>query len=124
MHRDFTYIDDIVEGVIRTLDKPAVSVSKNDISKSNLSISNAPYKIFNIGNGNSISLIKYVKTLENVLGIKANINFMDMQKGDVTSTDADNSALNNWVGFKPSTSIDKGIQSFVDWYKEFYHVKS
>jgi len=124
MHRDFTYIDDIVEGVIRTLDKPAVSVSKNDISKSNLSISNAPYKIFNIGNGNSISLIKYVNTLENVLGIKANINFMDMQKGDVTSTDADNSALNNWVGFKPSTSIDNGIKSFVDWYKEFYHVKS
>ena len=124
MHRDFTYIDDIVEGVVRALDKPPTSINKNNISKFNTSMSNAPYKIFNIGNGNSISLIKYVKTLEDVLGIKAIINFMDMQQGDVTSTDADNSALDKWVGFKPSTQIEKGVKSFVDWYKEFYSVKN
>ena len=88
--------------------------------KFNSSISNVPYKIFNIGNGNTVSLMKYINTLEKVLGIKANINFMEMQKGDVSSTQADNSSLNEWVDFKPSTSIEKGIENFVDWYNKFY----
>lgn len=124
MSRDFTYIDDVVEGIIRVLDRPPANEDNNDLSKFNSLINNAPFKIFNIGNGNSVSLIKYVNTLEKTLGIKAKINFMDIQKGDVGITQADNSSLDEWVGFKPFTSIDKGIKNFVDWYKKFYLNKS
>ena len=120
MKRDFTYIDDVVIGVIKVLDKIATPSKIYNSKKPNPSISNAPFRVFNIGNGKPVPLIKYVNTLENILGIKAKINYMDMQKGDVLSTYADNSSLDEWVGFKPSTSINKGIKSFVEWYKAFY----
>ena len=122
MNRDFTYIDDIVDGVVRVLDKVATPSGDYNQSKPNPSISNAPFRIFNIGNGKSIPLMKYINTLEDILGIKAKIKFIEMQKGDVISTHADNTALNRWVGFKPSTLINKGIKKFVDWYRAFYHV--
>ena len=120
MDRDFTYIDDITEGIIKILDKPATSFDNKNKLKFNRSFGNAPYRIFNIGNGHPVSLIKYIKTLEKLLGVKAIVNFMEMQKGDVKSTNADNSALEEWVGFKPSTTINKGIKNFVDWYKDYY----
>jgi UDP-glucuronate 4-epimerase len=122
MNRDFTYIDDIVDGVVRVLDKVATPSGDYNQSKPNPSISNAPFRIFNIGNGKSIPLMKYINTLEDILGIKAKIKFIEMQKGDVISTHADNTALNRWVGFKPSTLINKGVKKFVDWYRAFYHV--
>jgi UDP-glucuronate 4-epimerase len=122
MNRDFTYIDDIVDGVVRVLDKVATPSNDYNPFKPNPSISIAPFRIFNIGNGTSIPLMKYINTLEDVLGIKAKIKFIEMQKGDVISTHADNTALNSWVGFKPSTLINKGIKKFVDWYRAFYHV--
>lgn len=123
MDRDFTYVDDIAEGVVKTLDKVASPSADYDAFNPNPSISSAPFRIYNIGNGNPVSLIEYINTLENVLGIKAKINFMDMQKGDVKSTHSDNSALDQWVGFKPRTSINEGVKIFVDWYKEFYRIK-
>ena len=123
MNRDFTYVDDIAEGVIKTLDKAASPSADYDSYNPNPSISSAPFRIYNIGNGNPVSLIEYISTLENVLGIKAKINFMDMQKGDVKSTHSNNSALDKWIGFKPRTSIKEGIKIFVDWYREFYKIK-
>jgi UDP-glucuronate 4-epimerase len=122
MDRDFTYVSDIAEGVVKTLDKVASPSNNYDAFNPNPSISSAPFRIYNIGNGNPVSLIEYINTLENVLGIKAKINFMDMQKGDVKSTHSDNTALDKWVGFKPRTSINEGVKFFVDWYKEFYKI--
>lgn len=122
LKRDFTFIDDITRGVIKVLDKIATPCKNYDSSKPNPSISDAPYRILNIGNNNPVSLMKFVNTLENSLGQKAKIKLIEMQKGDVFSTHSDNTALDNWVGFKPSISIEEGIKSFVDWYKSFYRV--
>ncbi len=115
MRRDFTYIDDIVEGVFRCCYKPA----SNDDNKSNFSTS-APYKIFNIGNGKPIELMKFLSLLEKELGMEANKEFLNMQKGDVVETWACNDSLYNWVGYKPLTSIEDGVKKFVHWYKSFY----
>jgi UDP-glucuronate 4-epimerase len=122
LRRDFTFIDDIVKGVIRALDKIATPSDNYHSSKPNPSISNAPYRILNIGNDTPVPLMKFVNTLENLLGEKAKIRFIEMQKGDVFSTHSDNTALDKWIGFKPSTSIEEGIKIFVDWYKFFYRV--
>jgi UDP-glucuronate 4-epimerase len=122
LRRDFTFIDDIVKGVIRVLDKIATPSDNYHSSKPNPSISNAPYRILNIGNDSPVPLMKFVNTLENLLGEKAKIRFIEMQKGDVFSTHSDNTALDKWIGFKPSTSIEEGIKIFVDWYKFFYRV--
>ena len=120
--RDFTYIDDIVEGVIRTLDnvaKPNPAWS-SDIPDS--ATSNAPYRLYNIGNNQPVELMKYIETLENCLGKKAQYNFLPLQPGDVPATYADIEALEQDVGYKPATSIESGIQRFVDWYRGFYKV--
>ena len=122
MIRDFTYIDDIVEGVVKTSDKPASPSLDYDPKNPNPSISDAPYKVFNIGNGDPIPLMDYISSIENALGISAQINLMEAQKGDVISTCADNSELEKWIGFKPSTSINNGVKKFTDWYKDFYKI--
>lgn len=113
MMRDFTYIDDIVEGVVRVLDKPATAAPNTS----------APYRIFNIGNNQPVQLLDFIGLLEDAIGIKAQKEYLPMQPGDVKATYADTSALDAWVGFKPSTPLQQGVMHFVDWYREFYIYK-
>tara|TARA_Y100001978_G_C23693353_1_gene436073 strand:+ start:659 stop:1681 length:1023 start_codon:yes stop_codon:yes gene_type:complete len=120
MVRDFTYIDDIVESLVRLIDKPPINNINFDFQNPSSSTSWAPYRIFNIGNSNPIPLMEFIKAIEDKLGIKAQKEFLEMQPGDVSSTYADTSSLEDWTGFKPNTSIKKGISEFVDWYKSFY----
>jgi UDP-glucuronate 4-epimerase len=120
MVRDFTYIDDIVEGVIRVLDKPATADQHFDTAMPDPATSNAPYRIFNIGNSQPTPLMAYIEALESALGITAQKNFVGMQPGDVPATSADTSALLAWVGFKPNTTVKQGVAQFVDWYQHYY----
>ena len=121
MRRDFTYIDDIVEGIIRCSEKPASSIHfQNNFSKDKLS-SSAPHLIFNIGNSHAINLMTFIELLENYFGKKAIKNFDSMQPGDVQETLADTSKLFDWVGYRPTTSLETGLKKFVEWYKEFYN---
>ena len=120
MIRDFTYIDDIVEGVIRVSVKPATANLNFDPKSPDPATSNSAYRVFNIGNNNPVELMNYIKALENALGIEAKKNFMPIQMGDVPATCSDTDELFNWVGFKPNTSIQDGINNFVIWYREFY----
>lgn len=113
MMRDFTYIDDIVEGVVRVLDKPATAALN----------ASAPYRIFNIGNNQPVQLLDFIGLLEDAIGIKAQKEFLPMQPGDVKATYADTNALDAWVGFKPSTPLQQGVMHFVDWYRQFYSVQ-
>lgn len=120
MQRDFTYIDDIVEGVVRVLDKvpqgnPAWSGDAPDPGTSR-----APYKLYNIGNNNPVKLMHMIEVLERSLGKTAVKNFLPMQLGDVPATFADVDDLMRDVGFKPATSIEEGLEKFADWYREFY----
>jgi len=120
MTRDFTYIDDIIEGVVRVMAKlpepnPAWSGDKPDPGTSYV-----PYKIYNIGNNNPVELMKFIEVLEDALGKKAEKEFLDLQPGDVVSTYADVDDLINDVGFKPDTPIETGIERFVSWYKKYY----
>ncbi len=120
MKRDFTYIDDIVEGVIRVSDKvPEPNLDWNGDTPDSAT-SYAPYKLYNIGNNNPVELMKFIEVLEDCLGKKANKNLMSIQPGDVPATYADVDDLVNDVGFKPATSIDEGINKFVEWYNEYY----
>ena len=116
MVRDFTYIDDIVEGVIRVLDKTATVNPDYDASNPDPATAAAPYRVFNIGNGNPTPLMDYIDALESELGIEAKKNFMPMQPGDVPATSADTTELGKWVGFQPDTKVREGVQHFVDWY--------
>lgn len=120
MRRDFTYIDDIVEGIIRIQDIIPQENDNWNVEKGSAADSSAPYKIFNIGNGNPVKLLSFIESLESSLGIKANKNLMPMQLGDVYQTYADVEDLFNITKYKPSTSVEKGVESFVDWYKKFY----
>lgn len=120
MARDFTYIDDIVEGVVRVLDKPAVFDPTFKSSEPNASTSSAPYRIFNIGNHTPTPLLEYIAALEEALDRKAVQQLMPMQSGDVLATAADTRALKAWVGFEPHTPIANGISHFVRWYKDYY----
>ncbi|STX81354.1 protein capI [Legionella busanensis] len=122
MIRDFTYIDDIVEGIIRVTHKVATADSNFDAATPNPAISNAPYRVFNIGNNNPVPLISYISALEDALGIEAQKNYLPMQPGDVPATASNTEALNKWVDFKPNTPIAKGIKNFVDWYRYYYKV--
>ena len=123
MARDFTYIDDIIESVIKVLDKPATKYKEFNKSKPDPSTSWAPHRIFNIGNSKPTKLMDYIKIIEDILGIKANKNFMPMQPGDVKITYADTSKLENWINFKPSTNIEVGVTNFIKWYLDFYQIK-
>lgn len=120
MQRDFTYIDDIVEGVARTADRIAAPNLQWSSDQPDPGTSKAPYRIYNIGNNNPVELNQFIAAIENALGRKAEKNFMDMQPGDVPATYADVQALVDAVGFQPKTSIETGIQRFVDWYREYY----
>jgi UDP-glucuronate 4-epimerase len=117
MRRDFTYIDDIVEGIVRLLDKPPTYNSEYDRLNPDPSSSYAPYKIYNIGNHNPVKLMDFIMVLEKLIGKKAKIEFLPMQAGDVKETYADITDLHKDVGFYPSTSIEEGLAHFVKWYK-------
>jgi UDP-glucuronate 4-epimerase len=120
MRRDFTYIDDIVEGVIRVLDTPATPDPKFDPADPNPAASSAPYRVFNIGNDQPTELLRYVDVLEEALGRTAVRQLEDIQPGDVPATWADVDALRDAVGFTPATPVEEGVQRFVAWYREFY----
>ena len=118
--RDFTYIDDIVEGVLRVLEKPATPDATYDPLAPNPGTSSAPYRIFNIGNSAPTVLMDYIAAIEAALGTPALKNMLPIQPGDMHSTAADTSALAAWVGFSPSTPVSEGVARFVHWYREFY----
>ena len=120
--RDFTYIDDIVEGVIRVIDKPAEANPDWSSDTPDPGTSQAPYRIYNIGNNNPVHLLTFIETLEKCLGKKAIKNLLPLQPGDVPDTYADVSDLVNDLGYKPATLLEIGIANFVQWYKDFYKV--
>ena len=120
MKRDFTYIDDIIEGVIRVIDQQPTPDKQWDSNQPDPATSYAPYKIYNIGNNNTVELMDFIHTLEDCLGKKAKINMQPMQKGDVKATYANIDALNEAVGFKPKTNIKEGLRKFVTWYNDYY----
>lgn len=120
MQRDFTYVDDIVEGVIRVLAHPAVPNPCFDRNNPDPASSYAPYRLYNIGNHEPIELMTFIETIEVALGIKARKNMLNMQDGDVLATYADTENLQQAVGFSPRTSIVEGVTKFVTWYKDYY----
>jgi len=120
MQRDFTYIDDIVEGVVRVIDNIAEPDPKFDTSSPDPATSYAPYRVYNIGNNEPVQLMEFIETIETAIGKKAKKNMMGMQNGDVVATYADIDALVSAVDFKPETPLKDGIQKFVDWYKKYH----
>lgn len=121
MMRDFTYIDDIVEGVVQVVDKPAMADDGFDVHNPDPSSSNAPYRIFNIGNNQPVKLMDFIGYIEQSIGKTAHKEFLPMQDGDVVATYADTSALEQWVKFKPNTQLKDGVEKFIEWYKEYYN---
>ena len=120
MARDFTYIDDIVEGVLRVLAKPATAAEGFDAAQPDPATSWAPHRLFNIGNSAPTPLMDFIAALESALGRKAIQHLEPMQPGDVEATAADTAALEAWVGFRPSTPMVEGVAMFADWYRQFY----
>ncbi|MBO8221413.1 capsular biosynthesis protein CpsI [Prochlorococcus marinus str. MU1417] len=122
MVRDFTYIDDVVNSIIKVLEKPPKENSS--LEKSGLSPENswAPHKVFNVGNSKPIKLLDFLKVLEEILCVKANINYLPMQSGDVRATESDTTILEDYINYRPNTPIKNGIKEFVKWYKEFYKI--
>ena len=120
MERDFTYIDDIVEGVVRVLDRVPAKDPAWDAVAADPGTSNAPYRLYNIGNNAPVRLLRFIEVLEHALGKSAEKRFLPLQPGDVVSTCADTADLERDVGFRPSTPIELGIARFVQWYKEYY----
>ena len=120
--RDFTYIDDIVEGIMRVLHKPATPDASYDSQHPNPGTSTAPYRIFNIGNNSPTVLMDYIAAIETAVGVTASKRMLPIQPGDMHSTSADTRALQAWVGFSPSMPVTTGVQRFVDWYRSFYRV--
>jgi UDP-glucuronate 4-epimerase len=122
MQRDFTFVDDIVEGVIRVMDRPAEPNPSYRSEQPDPGTSNAPFRVFNIGNHNPVQLLDYIGGIEAALGMKAQMNMLPLQDGDVPATHADVDALRDWVGFAPATDVRSGIARFVAWYREYYKV--
>jgi UDP-glucuronate 4-epimerase len=122
MQRDFTYVDDIVEGVIRVLDRVASPDPAYDAIAADPATSNAPYRVFNIGNNNPVNLLDFIGCIENALGMKAEKRLLPLQDGDVPATYANTDALKDWVGFVPGTGVQEGIDRFVAWYRDYYKV--
>jgi UDP-glucuronate 4-epimerase len=120
MKRDFTYIDDIIEGVVRVIHKLPGGDEQWNGDEPDPATSYAPYRIFNIGANNVVQLLDFIRVLEDCLGKKASLNMLPMQSGDVKATFANVDALQEAVGYKPSTTIETGLQRFVDWYKQYY----
>ena len=122
MLRDFTFVDDIVEGVVRVLDRVATANPAYDANVADPATSNAPYRVFNIGNNNPVPLLDFIACIEDALGKKAEKRLLPLQDGDVPATYANTDALNDWVGFVPGTSVRDGIARFVAWYRGYYKV--
>ena len=122
MRRDFTYVDDIAEGVIRTLDRPAAPNPAWDAERPESATSSAPYRVYNIGNNQPVNLLDFVSTLEDIIGKSAVRDLLPMQAGDVLETCADISALQRDVGFSPSTPLAEGLRRFVEWYRGYHGI--
>jgi len=120
MVRDFTYIDDIAEGVVRVLDRPAMADPTFDSGLPDPASSDAPYRVFNIGNSDPVELMDFIEAIEQETGKPARKNFMPLQDGDVPATYADVSELAHWTGFKPGTPVREGVRRFVRWYRNYY----
>jgi UDP-glucuronate 4-epimerase len=120
MSRDFTYVDDVVEGILKVVDRPAAPDPDFDPRAPAPSTSRAPYRVFNIGNSSPVDLMRFIQTLEKCLGRKAKLELLPMQPGDVPATVADVSKLQRAVGYRPSTPIEVGIARFVEWYRSYY----
>ena len=120
MIRDFTFVDDIAEGVVRVLDRPATADPAFDAARPDPARSNAPYRVFNIGNSDPVKLMDFIEAIEQAVGQVASKNFMPLQDGDVPATFADVSELTAWTGFKPATPIVEGVGRFVRWYREYF----
>lgn len=120
MKRDFTYIDDVVDGVVKVIERPATQDLNWNSDSPDPSSSIAPYKIYNIGNSSPVQLLEFIQAIEDAIGKKAVLNFLPMQKGDVVSTWADTTDLEVVFGYKPNTPVKEGIAKFVEWYKRFY----
>ena len=120
--RDFTYVDDIVEGVIRTLDRVAGPDPAYDPLHPNSATSSAPYRVYNIGNSHPVQLSHYIEVLEDCLGRKAEKNLLPLQPGDVPDTSAEVTELMNDTGYRPDTSVEEGVKRFVEWYRGYYGV--
>ena len=121
--RDFTYIDDIVEGIVRTLDKTAEPNPDYDASKPDPGTSSAPWRVYNIGGGKPVELLRYIELIEEATRKKADIELLPLQPGDIPDTNADVQALKNYVGYQPTTPVEVGIKNFVEWYCEYYSVQ-
>lgn len=121
MRRDFTYIDDIAETVVRLQDVVPVADNSWTVEQGSLAGSSAPYRVYNIGNSDPISLMTYIHALESALGIEASKNMLPMQAGDVLETSADTQPLYEAIDFRPETPVEQGVKNFVSWYREFYH---
>ena len=121
MQRDFTYIDDIVEGVLRCCDKPATANSEFDPLQPDPATAAAPHRVFNIGNSQPTELLRFIEVMEQALGRKAIKDFQPMQPGDVVATAADTTSLERWVGFKPCTDVQEGVNRFAKWYCEYHN---
>ncbi len=122
MVRDFTYIDDIVEGIVRAIDRP-LPLDSNYENKNNTAVRNAPYHIYNIGNGHPIPLLSYIQALEKALGKNAQMELLPMQPGDVRVTEADLSRLVSEFGYRPKVDVETGVNRFVEWYCDYYGVQ-
>ncbi len=120
MVRDFTFVDDIVEGIVRVADRPADPDPAWQGDMPDPATSTAPYRVFNIGNSDPVELMRYIKALESALGVPAKLELLPMQPGDVPATAADVRALESAVGFRPATSVEDGIAKFVEWYRSYY----
>ena len=123
MQRDFTYIDDIIEGVVRVMGRLPEANPKWSGDTPDPGTSSAPYKIYNIGNNHPVELIQFIEVVETALGKRAKKEFMDLQPGDVVATYADVDDLMEDVGFKPATPIEVGVKRFVEWFKDFYGIR-
>ena len=119
MLRDFTYVDDVVEGVLRVLDKPATPDPRYDPLRPDPATSSAPWRVFNIGHSEPVRLLDIVAALERALGVQAQRELLPMQPGDVLSTEASMAALEDWVGFRPLTGLDEGIARFAEWFRRY-----
>lgn len=122
MQRDFTYVDDIVDGLVAALDRPPAAAPTWDAQSPDPATSAAPWRILNLGAGRRVELMRYIEVLQDKLGRKADINFMPMQPGDVTRTEADTAETRTVLDYAPSTTVEVGVSRFVDWYREYYAV--
>ncbi|WP_411556298.1 NAD-dependent epimerase [Pantoea agglomerans] len=122
MKRDFTFIDDIAEAIVRLQDVIPQQDDNWTVETGSPATSSAPYRVYNIGNSQPVTLMNYIEAIEKALGITARKNLMPMQPGDVLETSADTEALFKAIGFKPQTGVEEGVKNFVDWYRDFYRV--